>query len=119
MDSAQRLFRGQLREYVDLRDQFCRTPWCNAPIRHRDHVTAVAEGGQTTAAGGQGLCEACNYLKQAADWRARASTDSDGEHAVEITTPTGHAYTTHPPPLVALRTGTYQQVADGVWSLVA
>ncbi|MGY2703814.1 hypothetical protein ACVW2K_003398 [Nocardioides sp. HB32] len=118
LDSHQRLFRGRLREFLDLRDQFCRTPWCNAPIRHRDHVVRAADAGTTTAAAGQGLCATCNYVKEAPGWRARPSPEARG-HAVEITTPTGHTYTSHAPPLVALRAGAYRQVDDGVWTLVA
>lgn len=117
MDSRQRLFRGRLGELLDLRDQFCRTSWCSAPIRHRDHVIAVADGGETTAGGGQGLCETCNYVKQAPGWRARPRP-SPG-HAVETTTPTGHTYTSSAPPLVALRAGAYRQVDEGLWVLVA
>ena len=101
MDSRQRLFRGRLGRMVGLRDQFCRTPWCGAPVRHLDHVVGVAEGGATTAAGGQGLCEACNYAKQAPGWRARPVRGPTGGHAVEITTPTGRTYRSHAPPLVA------------------
>ncbi|MGH8969587.1 MAG: HNH endonuclease, partial [Actinomycetes bacterium] len=78
----------------------CRTPWCDAPIRHADHVTGHAAGGPTTAGNGQGLCEACNYTKQAPGWRAREHPDSGpGDHLVETTTPTGHTYPSRPPPL--------------------
>jgi hypothetical protein len=118
MDSHQRLFRGQLREFIELRDQFCRSPWCSAPIRHGDHVVRAADGGETTAADGQGLCATCNYVKEEPGWRARPSPAGRG-HAVEITTPTGHTYTSHAPPLVALRAGVYRQVDDGLWTLVA
>ncbi|MDF2146962.1 HNH endonuclease, partial [Knoellia sp. p5-6-4] len=38
MDSRRRVFDGQLRRFLTLRDQSCRTPWCDAPIRHADHV---------------------------------------------------------------------------------
>ncbi|MDF1605521.1 HNH endonuclease signature motif containing protein [Nocardioides sp. YIM 152315] len=120
MDSRQRLFRDSLREYLDLRDQWCRTPWCGAPIRHRDHVTGAADGGQTTAADGQGLCEACNYTKTAPGWRARPSPDpANGAHTVVTTTPTGHTYTSHAPPQTAVRAAAYQQVAVGRWVLIA
>jgi hypothetical protein len=44
MDSQARLFRSSLRRFVTLRDRFCRTPWCDAPIRHRDHAWASSEG---------------------------------------------------------------------------
>ena len=116
MDSRQRLFRGQLREAIDLRDQFCRTLWCNSPIRQRDHVTDHAESGETRVPDGQGLCEQCNYAKEASGWRARPRP-SPG-HVVETTTPTGHTYTSHAPPLVGLRVGAYQQVDVARWVLV-
>jgi len=117
MDSSARLFRGGLRTIVQLRDQFCRTPWCNAPIRHGDHAVAVADGGETSAAGGQGLCAGCNYAKEAVGWRARPRPGP--AHTVETETPTGHTYRSTAPPLVRARIGAYQQVADGVWSRVA
>ncbi|MFC6342131.1 HNH endonuclease, partial [Nocardioides hankookensis] len=116
MDSRQRLFRGRLREAIDLRDQSCRTPWCNAPIRHRDHITGIADGGHTTVLDGQGLCEQCNHAKQAPGWRARPRP-SPG-HQVETTTPTGHTYTSPAPPLVALRHPAFKQVDPGRWVLV-
>jgi hypothetical protein len=117
MDSRQRLFRGQLRQAITLRDQFCRTPWCNAPIRHSDHITAVADGGQTTVADGQGLCEQCNHAKQAPGWQARPSPGPT--HSVATTTPTGHTYTSNSPPLVALRHPAFQQVEPGRWVLIS
>ena len=82
--------RGQLAEFLRLRDRRCRNPWCNAPIRHLDHAEDAALGGKTTAANGQGLCEACNHAKQADGWSAR---QVDGPvHTIEIVTPTGHRY---------------------------
>ena len=81
-----------------VRDQYCRTSWCGAPVRHADHVTAWADGGATSEANGQGLCEACNYAKQAPGWHARPGPDGAGD-LVETTTPTGHTYTSRPPPL--------------------
>ncbi len=95
MDSQRRFFADGLAEFLVTRDQLCRTPWCDAPVRHSDHVVAVAAGGETSADNGQGLCEACNYAKQAAGWRARASGGAG--LLVEITTPTGHTYRSRPP----------------------
>lgn len=60
MDSHARLFAAALGEFLDLRDRWCRTPWCGAPIRHHDHVVAHAAGGATSADNGQGLCAARN-----------------------------------------------------------
>lgn len=96
MDCRRRAFADGLGDFLVLRDQICRTPWCNAPIRHRDHVVSVEEGGGTSAANGQGLCEACNLAKEAMGWRARPGPDGAGS-LVEITTPTGHTYTSRSP----------------------
>ena len=35
-----RRFTGAMRRFILLRDQTCRTAWCDAPIRHLDHVIA-------------------------------------------------------------------------------
>jgi hypothetical protein len=95
-DSRSRLFPRSLRSLLVLRDQSCRTPGCDAPIRHADHVRAVSRGGSTSAGNGQGLCEACNYAKESPGWRADlVSTET---HVVEITTPTGHVYHSLAPP---------------------
>ncbi len=102
MDSTSRLFRNSLGRFVVLRDQFCRTPWCDAPIRHRDHAWAAADDGPTSGDNGQGLCEACNHAKQAPGWRARPSPRA-GPHTIETTTPTGHTYRSHAPPVVTIR----------------
>ena len=98
MDSTRRRFPDGLRRLIQTRDRTCRTPWCGAPIRHTDHVIPVSEGGATSAANGQGLCEACNYTKQAPGWTATPGSAGAGDQ-VEITTPTGHSYPSHPPPL--------------------
>jgi len=65
MDSRSRRFEGKLAEFLRLRDQRCRTKGCEAPVRHLDHVQDYADGGPTSAANGQGVCEDCNYTKQA------------------------------------------------------
>lgn len=54
MDSRRRLFTGRLRRLLVLRDQTCRMPWCEAPIRHADHTLEHASGGPTTLGRGQG-----------------------------------------------------------------
>ena len=100
MDSRRRYFTAGLRRQVIARDLgTCRTPWCDAPIRHVDHVIPHHAGGKTTISDGQGLCEACNHTKQAPGWRARPRPGPTGQHRVETTTPTGHTYTSGAPPL--------------------
>lgn len=109
MDSRRRLAPRGLAAFVATRDQTCRTPWCDAPIRHHDHIIPAAHGGRTTADNLQGTCEACNYAKTAPGWTARTVTgDPPGEtgehgHAVETTTPAGHRYVSRAPALPGLR----------------
>ncbi len=111
MDSRRRPFPGALRRFLVVRDRVCRTPWCDAPIRHADHVVAVSASstsnggsarGPTSAANGQGLCAACNYAKQAPGWQARPGPAGAGE-VVKTVTPTGHRYASRPPPLPGVR----------------
>ncbi len=65
---ASRLFPKGLADFIALRDQRCRMPYCDAPVRHRDHATPHRRGGPTSALNGLGTCEACNYTKEAAGW---------------------------------------------------
>ena len=99
LDSRARLFPAGLAAFIRVRDQLCRTPWCDAPIRHIDHIVPVIEGGRTSHQCGQGLCEGCNYAKQAHGWRASVLEVESraGPHSVEITTPTGHTYLSRAP----------------------
>ena len=99
MESRSRRFRGNLARFIRLRDRTCRTPWCDAPVRHVDHVEDEADGGPTSARNGEGLCEACNYAKTAHGWRARPGPDG----SVAITLPTGHTLTSRPPPIATIR----------------
>ncbi|WP_396931187.1 HNH endonuclease [Mycolicibacterium sp.] len=99
MDSRSRLFPKGLADFIELRDQRCRTPYCDAPIRHHDHAVPHSRGGATTAENGQGLCEACNYAKQARGWRVTSGTDENGTHATEFITPTGAHYHSAAPPM--------------------
>jgi len=103
MDSRRRLFPAAAQKFLILRDQTCRTPWCDAPIRHIDHITPFGRGGPTHLSNGQGLCQACNLSKQASHWRSWTdphNTDNpdNTDDTVHITTPTGHHYTSNPPP---------------------
>lgn len=95
MDATKRLFDGNLRRFLVLRDDVCRTPWCDAPIRHVDHIERHADGGVTSAANGQGLCVRCNLVKEHSGWASRRAPDR--RHRVTITTPTGHDYAGPPP----------------------
>jgi hypothetical protein len=96
MDSRRRCFTPAQRRFIALRDQTCRTPWCEAPIRHTDHIQPAEHGGPTAVSNGQGYCQACNHTKQAPGWHTQV-LPLPGGHTVEITTPTGHRYRSRAP----------------------
>jgi hypothetical protein len=100
MESRARLFPKGLARFIDLRDETCRTPYCDAPIRHRDHAQPDSRGGPTSAVNGLGACEACNYAKEAPDWTVVTTIDEKGTHRAEFTTPTGARHTSNAPPLL-------------------
>ncbi|WP_197374015.1 DUF222 domain-containing protein [Mycolicibacterium baixiangningiae] len=102
MESRKRLFPKGLATFINVRDGTCRTPYCNAPIRHRDHAEPARRGGPTSAVNGLGECEACNYAKEAPGWRVITSTDEQGRHGAQFTTPTGARYSSVAPPLPGL-----------------
>lgn len=98
MDSKRRLFDGLLRRMVILRDDTCRSPWCDAPIRHVDHAIPHSAGGSTTYENASGLCERCNQNKESERWRHAADPAR-----LAVTTPTGHTYWRTTLPLGPLR----------------
>ena len=55
------------------------------------------DGGRTTRDNGQGLCEACNYVKESPGWRV--DLISVPGHVLEVTTPTGRSYRSRAPAL--------------------
>jgi hypothetical protein len=95
MESRRRLFTAGQQTFLRLRDRTCRTPYCDAPARHADHITPAADGGATSLTNGQSLCAACNHAKQAAGWQQDVAADG----TITTTVPTGHRYDSDPPPL--------------------
>jgi len=93
IDTRRRRFSGALAVFLRLRDQNCRDPYCDAPIRDLDHLHGHAQGGATSSANGQGLCQRGNLVREMPGW----SSTGTGRHR-QITTPTGHVYDSHPPP---------------------
>ncbi|MFJ6003737.1 HNH endonuclease [Arthrobacter sp. NPDC092385] len=97
VDSRSRLFTAGQRRFLEARDDCCRTPYCDAPIRHYDHIVPWRDDGPTSLPNGAGLCEACNHTKELRGWKARPYPAV--RHAIELRTPTGHTYrSTAPPP---------------------
>ncbi|HEY1157735.1 MAG TPA: HNH endonuclease signature motif containing protein, partial [Arthrobacter sp.] len=99
-------FPPRLKRILQVRDDNCRTPYCDAPIRHHDHIISWHHGGPTAAGNGQGLCEACNLTKEAPGWTAKPVPGP--RHTVATSTPTGHTYrsTAQPLPGTPLLPGT-------------
>jgi hypothetical protein len=97
MESRSRFFPRGLARFIDLRDRTCRTPYCDAPIRHRDHARPHHRDGPTSAENGLGECERCNYAKESHGWQVIAG-DENGVHTAEFVTPTGRHYRSTAPP---------------------
>jgi hypothetical protein len=102
MESRSRLFPKGLAQFIAIRDDTCRTPYCDAPIRHTDHAEPHHRGGPTSGINGLGECEQCNYAKEAPGWKVTTGCDQDGSHTAEFTTPTGACHWSKAPPLPGL-----------------
>jgi|GEM_PF-1548421 len=89
--SRQRFHPDGLATMLRLRDQgICRTPWCDAPIRHSDHITPWSQGGATTFDNSAGQCVRCNQSKDAPGWNAQTTAkDVDERHQISYREPTG------------------------------
>jgi hypothetical protein len=98
MESRSRFFPKALAKFIGLRDQTCRTPYCDAPIRHCDHAQPHHRDGPTSAGNGLGKCERCNYAKESPGWRVTAGSDENDVHTAEFVTPTRHRYRSTAPP---------------------
>ncbi|KAB7743281.1 DUF222 domain-containing protein [Nostocoides sp. F2B08] len=99
MDSQARSFPAGLRTMIALRDQQCRTPFCDSPIAQTDHVHPHARGGPTTYRNGMGLCQRCNLVKEAPGFAAHVRP-RDGTHVVDVRTPAGQEAVSVAPPLL-------------------
>ena len=110
MESRARIFPKGLAKFIDIRDDTCRTPYCDAPIRHHDHAQPHTHDGPTTATNGLGECEQCNYAKEAPGWTVHAEIDDTGSHTAEFTTPTGARHRSNAPPLPGITRGNLSEV---------
>jgi hypothetical protein len=63
MESRSRIFPDQLGQLIAFRDQHCRHPYCDSPIKHLDHIHPHSLGGATSFGNGQGLCARHNLIK--------------------------------------------------------
>ena len=98
-DPHRRRFDGHLRKLIMWRDRQCRDPFCDAPIRHIDHIQRYSDSGLTIYPNGRGECERGNYAREMPGWKVEAiSSGLEGQpHTIKITTPTGHSYLSRAP----------------------
>ena len=101
-DPRRRCFDGMLGHLIRVRDGGrCRDPFCDAPIRHLDHIHPHRAGGPTSLANGRGVCARGNYVREMPGWRVELVHDGLGRHphTVRTTTPTGHTYVSRAGPV--------------------
>jgi hypothetical protein len=99
-DPTRRCFDGWLAKLIRLRDdQTCRDPFCDAPIRHIDHIRRHTDGGPTNYINGRGACQRGNLVREMPGWRLKViDCGFHGDpHKIIITTPTGHHYLSRTP----------------------
>jgi Domain of unknown function (DUF222) len=98
-DPTRRRFDGWLAKLIKLRDQTCRDPYCEAPIRHIDHITRHSDNGPTILQNGRGTCERGNQVREMPGWHIKTIDCGfhTGPHKIIITTPTGHHYLSRAP----------------------
>ena len=98
-DPYRRHFDGFLKKLIMVRDRWCRDPFCDAPIRHIDHIQRYSDSGLTIYPNGRGECERGNYAREMPGWKVEAVANGlDGRrHTTKITTPTGHTYLSRAP----------------------
>jgi hypothetical protein len=98
-DPTRRCFDGWLAKLIRLRDQACRNPYCDAPIRHIGHITRHSDRGATTCENGRGTCARGNLVREIPGWHITLIDCGfhTGPHKIIITTPTGHHYLSRAP----------------------
>ena len=89
-----------LAEHVITRDRTCRFPGCRMPAHrcdtdHTEPFNPDADTGPTSAGNLSVKCRAHHQLKQRPGWALTQTTDG----TLTWRTPSGHRYTTRPPPL--------------------
>ncbi|MBK0331186.1 HNH endonuclease [Brachybacterium sp. MASK1Z-5] len=95
MESRSRAFPQGLARYMRIREILCGGPYCDASIRHADHIRPHAEGGLTSALNGQALCAHCNLTKETLGSAEHVPAE-DGSHRVTWTSRLGATATVTP-----------------------
>ncbi|GAA4522808.1 hypothetical protein GCM10023160_11870 [Brachybacterium paraconglomeratum] len=92
VESQAREFPAALKRFLNWRDGTCRAPYCDAPLRHHDHIVPASKGGPTSLDNGQGACAYCNLARE--DDTARVERIEDPELPGHLVAWTGHGGTT-------------------------
>ncbi|GAA1295543.1 HNH endonuclease signature motif containing protein [Brachybacterium alimentarium] len=100
MDSRARAFPHAMGRFLTWRDTSCRGPFCNASVRHHDHITPFSRGGPTSLDNGQDLCAHCNQKEDDALAVERVGDPERPGHRVAWTSWSGTTRVTAPPPLI-------------------
>jgi hypothetical protein len=101
MDTRKRRFDGTLRKFLTYRDGTSRRPFSDTAINEFDHIVRHADGGPTNASNSQGLGKSDHPIRDLPGWKVEA-IDGDAANGVRWTTPTGHSYTSRPPPILGV-----------------
>lgn len=100
-DPTRRRYTGWLAQLITLRDQTCRDPYCDAPIRHLDHIRPYRDNGPTTLTNGRGVCARGNHVRDMPGWHIDTIHPGTGQesqpHTTITRTPTGHTYQSRAP----------------------
>ncbi|KAA1376286.1 HNH endonuclease signature motif containing protein [Aeromicrobium fastidiosum] len=94
-EKRRRRFDRTTSAHVRARDKYCRQPGCDLAIRDDDHIRSHQHAGPSIADNAQGLCKRSHTIKHQPGWQVTG----DGK-ITKWTTPTGHTYTSTPPPVL-------------------
>ncbi len=77
-----RFFTGATRRAIEVRDQCCTHPFCEAPAQRCqiDHITPFSQGGETTQENGRVLCSFHNRLRNGEPPGGGGEGTRDGDH---------------------------------------
>ena len=98
---TRRLFSGQQRRVLAVRDGGCRFPGCDRPPAHADahHVISWLDGGPTDLANAMLLCRHHHRHVHEGGWTLTIDDPDRGTHGpVRVTGPHGQQLTSHPRP---------------------
>ncbi|WP_421014615.1 HNH endonuclease signature motif containing protein [Glutamicibacter creatinolyticus] len=114
MDSKARAVPENLKDFLQIRDVRCRTPYCDNDAAEFDHITPWRAGGLTNVHNTNYRCRWCNQAKETPGWHERVVREDP--HTIRITTPDGAVYQSlAPPPTTVYRNPSPSLIAQACW----